>query len=381
MRIALGLMSGTSLDGVDVALVVTDGARIERLGPARTYPYAPAERACLAAALRDASRLADRAARPGVLAEAERLVTERHAAAVEAFLAEEGAGAALDVIGFHGQTVLHDPSRRLTVQIGDGQALADRLGTAVVWDMRAADVAAGGQGAPLVPVFHRALAEHAGLAPPVAFVNVGGVANVTYIGSDGGLLAFDAGPGNAPIDDWMLRRTGTPVDRDGGAARAGTADEELLRLFMSDPFFSLAPPKSLDRNHFRLAALEGLSTEDGAATLARFSASALAAASRHLPEAPRAWVVCGGGRRNRCLMEELAERLPQPVRSAEEIGIDGDAVEAQAFAYLAVRSLNGDPLTFPGTTGVPRPMAGGIVSRPGETWSGRSEPARRAGGA
>ncbi|MGQ7791657.1 anhydro-N-acetylmuramic acid kinase [Faunimonas sp. B44] len=378
MRTALGLMSGTSLDGIDVALVVTDGARIERLGAARTYPYAPAERACLAAALREASRLAGRADRPGILAEAERLVTERHVAAVEAFLAEAGAGAAIDVIGFHGQTVLHDPARRLTVQIGDGQALADRLGTAVVWDMRAADVAAGGQGAPLVPVFHRALAERTGLAPPVAFVNIGGVSNVTFIGSDETLLAFDAGPGNALIDDWMLRRTGEPVDRDGGTARAGTADEELLRLFMSDPFFSVAPPKSLDRDHFRIAALDGLSTADGAATLAHFTAASLAAASSHLPEAPRAWVVCGGGRNNRYLMEILAERLPQPVRSADDIGIDGDAVEAQAFAYLAVRALNGDPITFPGTTGVPRPLAGGIVSRPGDAWIARSEPAVRS---
>ncbi|MYZ47192.1 anhydro-N-acetylmuramic acid kinase [Propylenella binzhouense] len=364
MQTAIGLMSGTSLDGVDVALIATDGERIAELGPARTYPYSASDRACLKRALDAAPGATDRNDRPPELAEAERLVTDRHAEAVAAFLAESGRKGRVDIIGFHGQTVLHDPGRGLTIQIGDGQALADRTRIPVVWDMRAADVAAGGQGAPLVPVFHRALVARSGLAGPVVVANIGGVSNVTFVGGDGTLLAFDAGPGNALIDDWMLARTGEPVDRDGRVAAGGTPHEELVRLFLTDPFFALAPPKSLDRAHFDLAALGDLETADGAATLAHVTAAALAAATIHLPEPPRAWIVCGGGRRNPYLMRALGERLACPVSPAEAIGFDGDAVEAQAFGFLAVRAARGEPITFPQTTGVPRPMPGGVRSDP-----------------
>lgn len=362
---ALGLMSGTSLDGIDVALIETDGERIAEFGPVGYRPYAQGERDLLRRALAAAPGLADRTARPGVLAEAEAMVTQAHAGAVEDFLdANRLDRRELAVIGFHGQTVLHRPEQRLTVQIGDGAALARLLGVPVAFDMRAADVAAGGQGAPLVPVFHRALVEDLKRPHPVAVLNVGGVANVTFIdGPD--LIACDTGPGNALIDDFMGARTGAACDRDGAAAARGRIDETWLAAALAHPFFAAPPPKSLDRNAFAGLAAAALSLEDGAATLTAFTAAAVAAVVALLPRPPRSWIVAGGGARNPSLMRMLAERLaPAGVETAQAIGWSSDAVEAQAFAYLAVRAVNGLPITFPGTTGVSQPMTGGLVVRP-----------------
>jgi anhydro-N-acetylmuramic acid kinase len=366
MRTAIGLMSGTSLDGVDVALITTDGERVESFGPSRTYPYAEAHRDILRQAFRDALTLDDRAARPGVLAEAEALTTRRHAEAVEAFVRDESLSPAdIELVGFHGQTVLHDPTRALTVQIGDGQALADRLRIPVAWDFRAADMAASGQGAPLAPAFHKALAVTAGLDVPVMFLNLGGVANVTYVGPDGELIAFDTGPGNALLDDWIRARTGDPFDRDGQLAASGTPSEPLLRELLAHPYFALPPPKSLDRNAFSVAALAHLSDADGAATLLQFTARAAAAARTHVPEAPRAWFASGGGRHNAALMQALAAKLGEDaVRPLEALGFDGDATEAQAFAFLAVRAADRQPISFPLTTGVQQPLTGGRISAP-----------------
>ena len=362
---ALGLMSGTSLDGIDVALLRTDGEEAVIRGPSATYPYSPEQQALLRAALEEAKRLEARDARPGVLAEAEEALTRWHAEAVERFREENAlSDSDIDVIGFHGQTVIHRPERRLTVQLGLGEALARRLGTTVVYDMRAKDVSAGGQGAPLVPVYHRALAS--GLAErPVALVNIGGVANMTWIGADGELVAFDTGPGNALLNDWCQRFTGEALDRDGALAARGRADEARLAALISNPYFSRPAPKSLDRNGFDPSVLEGLSPEDGAATLTRFTASAIAQSAALVPEAPKLWVICGGGRRNPTLMRELKQLLGAPrVVSAEEVGLDGDAMEAEAWAYLAVRCLRGLSITFPGTTGAPAPMSGGVLARP-----------------
>ena len=366
MRTAIGLMSGTSLDGVDVALLRSDGERIADIGAARTYACEEADRTLLRQATRDASALTDRDARPGVLADAEALVTLRHAEAVEAFLAEEALSAgAVDVVGFHGQTMFHDPARALTVQIGDGQALADRLGIAVAWDMRADDMAAGGQGAPLAPIYHRALAERAGLHGPLVFLNLGGVANVTFVGADGALLAFDTGPGNGLLDDWVFKRTGRPFDAEGRLAASGTASPEALERLLRHPYFAAPPPKSLDRNAFSVAALSALSDADGAATLLQFSALAVKAAIAHLPQPPRAWYASGGGRHNVALMRALKEALgAASVAPLETLGFDGDATEAQAFAFLALRVADGLPLTFPGTTNVPEPQTGGRMSAP-----------------
>jgi anhydro-N-acetylmuramic acid kinase len=362
---ALGLMSGTSLDGIDAALIETDGERVARFGPVGYRPYADAERNLLRRALAAATALSDRAARPGVLAEAEALVTQAHARAVEDFLGTNGIDRSdVAVIGFHGQTVLHRPERRLTVQVGDGAVLARSVGVPVVYDLRAADVAAGGQGAPLVPVFHRALVEGIGRPHPVAVLNVGGVANVTYIdGTD--LIACDTGPGNALIDDFMMARNGVPCDRDGAAAAQGRVDEAWVSAALAHAFFAAPPPKSLDRNAFASLDASGLSLADGAATLTAFTATAVAAVVPHLPRAPRSWIVAGGGARNPTLMRMLAEWLkPASVESAQTVGWASDAIEAQAFAFLAVRALEGLPITFPGTTGAPQPMTGGVIVRP-----------------
>jgi anhydro-N-acetylmuramic acid kinase len=361
---AIGLMSGTSLDGVDVALIETDGERIAGFGPSACRPYTSLERALLRRALVDAVALADRNARPGVLAEAEAAVTQAHAEAVESFLQENRLGRDVGAIGFHGQTVLHRPEAGLTVQLGDGKALARRLGMPVVFDFRAADVAAGGQGAPLVPIFHRALIEKLGRPGPIAVLNVGGVANLTYCEGPDMLIAFDTGPGNALIDDFIAERAGRPHDDGGAVAAAGQVDEKLVTAFLSHPFFGRPFPKSLDRNAFRID-VSAHALADGAATLTAATAAAVACAVDLLPRSPGAWIVAGGGARNATLMRMLAARLrPATVRSADAVGWSADALEAQAFAYLAVRSMRGLPITFPDTTGAARPMTGGVLAGP-----------------
>jgi anhydro-N-acetylmuramic acid kinase len=360
---ALGLMSGTSLDGIDVALIETDGERIARFGPVGYRAYAEGERDLLRRALAAATGLTERTARPGVLGEAEALVTQAHAEAVEDFLRTQRLDRGA-VVGFHGQTVLHRPERRLTVQIGDGAALARRLGLPVVFDLRAADVAAGGQGAPLVPVFHRALVTNLQRPHPVAVLNIGGVANVSYI-DDADLIACDTGPGNALIDDFMMAKSGAPYDRDGAAASRGRVDEAWLASALAHPYFAAPPPKSLDRNAFASLDASNFLLEDGAATLTALTAAAVAAVVPLLPRPPKSWIVAGGGARNPTMMRMLAERLaPARVEAAQTLGWSSDAIEAQAFAFLAVRSLNAQPITFPGTTGVPAPMTGGMLARP-----------------
>jgi anhydro-N-acetylmuramic acid kinase len=315
-------------------------------------------------ALADGASLTDRRARPGALAQAEALVTGAHAEAVEDFLQRYRiARDDVDVIGFHGQTVLHRPEAGLTVQIGDGLALAVRLGRPVVCDFRAADVAAGGQGAPLVPVFHRAMVAMIDRPRPLAVLNIGGVANVTYVDGVAPPIACDTGPGNALIDDFMRTRTGEPYDRNGDAAAGGRPDEVFIARVLDDPFFDAPPPKSLDRNAFAFTqiGLPEFSVADGAATLAALTVAAVKRTVGRLPAAPRAWVVSGGGARNRTLMRMLAEALaPASVEAADHVGWSADALEAQAFAYLAVRSLRGLPITFPTTTGVARALTGGV---------------------
>lgn len=362
---AIGLMSGTSFDGVDIALVETDGERIERFGPSGYYPYDASERAVLARALEEAAALTDRAARPGVIAIAEAIVNGRHRMAVESFLSgHDMQRSDVDVIGFHGQTVLHRPEAKLTIQIGDGEALARALGRPVVYDFRAADVAAGGQGAPLAPTIHPVLTANLDLPRPLAVLNLGGVGNVTFIGRDGELVAFDTGPANALMDDRLSRETGQAFDRDGEIAASGAVDEAIVARLMENPYFAKTPPKSLDRNAFDASATEGLPLADALATLAAFTAASVARGAEQLPARPKMWVVAGGGARNPTLLNMLRERLGAEVRMADEVGLSGDALEAQAFAVLAVRSLKGLPLTYPGTTGAPRPMTGGVLARP-----------------
>ena len=362
---AIGLMSGTSMDGVDVAMIETDGERVMAFGPSGYRPYSETERALLRQALSDAVGMTDRNARPGVLAEAERVVTEAHAEAVEAFLStHEIARDTVDLVGFHGQTVLHRPVDRLTVQIGDGEGLASRLGLPVVYDMRAADVAAGGQGAPLVPVYHRALARGLDRSGPLIVVNIGGVSNITYIDGDDELIACDTGPGNALLDDFVLQSTGQPFDAGGALAAQGQVDEDWLSSALQNPFFTVPAPKSLDRNHFAALRVDGKSPVDGAATLTAFTAASIAAIGPLLPKTPRALIIAGGGARNPTLLSMLRDRIAHAsVESADALGWSADAMEAQAFAFLAVRSKKQLPLTFPGTTGVATAMTGGVCSK------------------
>jgi anhydro-N-acetylmuramic acid kinase len=349
-------MSGTSLDGVDVALIETDGETVSARGPATTLAYDQPVRELIRNAFgADSPNAATRAA--------EQAVTERHVEAVRRWSTESGiALAALDVVGFHGQTITHRPERRFTWQIGDGAALARALGVTVVNDLRIADVEAGGQGAPLVPVYHAALAHD--LPKPLAVVNIGGVANVTWIGAAGELLAFDTGPGNAPLDDWCLRRAGLRFDTDGALAASGKVDRGRLERFGEHRYFAKTPPKSLDRGDFNDEWAEGLSVVDGAATLTQGTARAIGLAARHFPAPAVRWVICGGGARNPTLLRAIAGETGGRIVTAAELGWDGDALEAQAFAFLAVRSLRGLPLTFPGTTGVGRPLSGGKINAP-----------------
>jgi anhydro-N-acetylmuramic acid kinase len=354
------------MDAIDVAYVETDGADHVQPGPARSFPYTAEDCALLRAALNEAAMLApdptQRNARPGALAAAQTMVTARHAEAVESFLSAEKLPGA-DIIGFHGQTVIHRPAERFTVQIGDGPALARRLGLPVVHDFRGADVAGGGQGAPLVPIFHQALARGAGLAGPVVVINIGGVSNLTFI--DGGdPIAFDTGPGNALIDDLMQHRAGTPMDEGGCMAAAGKIDSAVLAGLLDHPYFDQAPPKSMDRNMFSAAPVDALALPDAAATLTAFTAHSIVRGLTHLPSAPELAILCGGGAHNLALRWDLMQRLPCGLILAEVLGWSSDAMEAQAFAYLAVRRLKNLPITFPTTTGIRAPLPGGLIAEP-----------------
>jgi anhydro-N-acetylmuramic acid kinase len=356
---ALGAMSGTSLDGVDAAMVLTDGQSLADFGPDAYRPYTQTERAVIRAGFGQWPGDAG-------VAEAAEVVETAHAEVLSRF-----AGA--EVVGFHGQTLAHDPRGRGTHQAGNGALLAGVLGVPVVWDFRSNDVQMGGQGAPLAPFFHHACARFAGLSAPVAFLNLGGVGNLTWVDprvahpeAPGALLAFDTGPANAPINDLMLARRGAAQDEGGALAAAGTVDAAVVDAFLAHPYFYKMPPKSLDRNDFPalLPAVDHLSDADAAATLTACAAAAVARGAEHFPAPVAQVLVCGGGRHNGAMMAELARRLGLPVHPVEAIGLNGDMLEAQAFAYLAVRVLRGLPTSAPATTGVAAAVGGGQVSRP-----------------
>jgi anhydro-N-acetylmuramic acid kinase len=366
MMTAIGLMSGTSLDGVDVALIETDGKRVKSFGPSGYRPYTDSERGLLRQALSEAVNLPQRDARPGILHEAERAVTLAHAEAVASFTAQNRISREdIDIVGFHGQTVLHRPAQKMTVQIGDATALARAIHIPVMHDFRAADVAAGGQGAPFVPVYHRALAQSLEREGPIVVVNIGGVSNITYIDGSDTLIACDTGPGNALLDDYMFRTMSQGFDCEGRLAAQGRPNEAWIARALELPFFALPPPKSLDRNDFSALKLPEMKPTDGAATLTAFTASAIARIVPLLPKVPKSWIVAGGGARNMTMLRMLRERLqPATVEAADALGWSGDAIEAQAFGFLAARGLKGLPLSYPATTGVPIPMTGGIIARP-----------------
>ncbi|MDW4497596.1 anhydro-N-acetylmuramic acid kinase [Sulfitobacter sp. D35] len=356
---ALGAMSGTSLDGVDAAVLRTDGVEILGFGDSDYRPYSASERRVLAAALGRWEGAAVDAA--------SEVVDTAHMELLSRF-------DAVDLVGFHGQTLAHAPRTRGTLQVGDGDALSQALGAPVVWDFRSADVELGGEGAPLAPFFHFACARFISAEAPLAFLNLGGVGNLTYVDprharpeSPGALLAFDTGPANAPVNDLLQTRLGVAFDEDGRIAQGGTVETGALELFLAEPFFARMPPKSLDRNDFaEMIGLVGeLGDADAAATLTAMCAAGVAEGMQHCPEPPSRVLVTGGGRHNPVLMQMLEVSLDCPVLPVEAVGLDGDMLEAQAFAYLAVRVLRGLPTSCPGTTGVKASVSGGRISRPG----------------
>ena len=353
---AIGLMSGTSLDGIDVALIETDG--VSHVKPIAFSYFSYDEglraqiRACFGARVKTPAT-----------ADAEHALTMAHVRAVKDFMAAHNLTKKdVDLIGFHGQTITHDPANMFTWQLGDGELLARETGIDVVYDFRTADVAAGGQGAPLIPIYHWARMQSSGVPTPVAILNIGGVSNVTWLGqADGDVLAFDCGAGNALIDDVVLKATGARFDTDGKLAKSGKVDEPKLREWLSHPYFKTLPPKSLDRDAWNTRMDDAMPLADKVATLTAFTVGAIVKAADHFPASAKLWYVAGGGRLNGAIMDGLRMSLNAPVHAVDALGWNGDAVEAEGFAYLAVRSVRGLPLSFPTTTGCPAPISGGKI--------------------
>lgn len=353
---ALGLMSGTSMDGIDVAVLRTDGEHQSRLLYAKTFDYQSETRDLI----KECIGLRDEADHR--IALAERAVTQDHANACAEAITRFPE---IDIIGFHGQTIWHAPREGLTRQLGYGQMLADMTRRQVIFDFRANDMKYGGQGAPLLPLYHAAKAK--GLPRPIAIVNIGGVSNVTWIGSEENqIMSFDTGPGNALLNDWMENKTGLPLDKDGATASKGHIDYEWIEKHLKHPYFSAPAPKSLDRQAFGIRnLLDKWSLEDGAATLSMFTAASISLAGRLFPEQPAIWVICGGGRNNPVIMKHLRTLTRgADIVSAEDASWNGDSLEAEGFAYLAVRAAHKKFLTLPQTTGCSAPVTGGISVKP-----------------
>ncbi|SFS12464.1 anhydro-N-acetylmuramic acid kinase [Yoonia litorea] len=354
----LGLMSGTSLDGVDAAVIETDGETIRAFGQTAYRAYSDAERATLKAALGQWQTDDVRAAADVVEAAHLAVMADFHDIAL---------------VGFHGQTLAHDPDNRQTHQCGDGQRIADQSGLPVAWDFRSADVAAGGQGAPLAPFYHFALAKWLKETKPVGFLNLGGVGNLTFVdptfekpSDTGALLAFDTGPANAPMNDLMQKRRGLSFDAGGLLASKGQEDRDFVEDFMSHPYFEALPPKSLDRNSFEdvLARVDGFGDADALATLVGVVVASVKRGCAQCPVFPARIYVAGGGRHNKTLMQRLETDLPCPVVNIDDVGLNGDMIEAQAFAFLAARVARGLPISAPGTSGVDAPLQGGRLVHP-----------------
>ncbi|MAA99076.1 MAG: anhydro-N-acetylmuramic acid kinase [Stappia sp.] len=375
---AIGLMTGTVLDGnIDIALIRTDGETVSEFGAWRLAPYPHGLQSLLRETLAAAADWAFTGPEPAIFREAEEAVTMAQTQAVADFLAEEGLAASdISAIGFHGQTVLHRapvPGRHgETRQLGDGRVMADRLGITVVNDFRSRDMRLGGQGAPLSAIYHQGLLASIDAGPETAVLNLGGVANITWVDETGTPHAFDTGPANAPLNDWIHAHGRGEMDRDGLIAARGTVDRQRLGQLLDHPYLSAPYPKSLDRNSFTARMADGLGLEDGAATLTAFTGGAVGKALDRLPRRPRRLIVCGGGRRNPGMLEAIAREAGVEATSAETVGWRGDAIEAECFAFLARRTLEGLPIGFPLTTGVPEPATGGEIHHPAAASAARS---------
>ena len=364
---AIGLMTGTVLDGfIDIAAIRTDGQSIDAFGPWELAPYPTDIRELLAKTFEAALKWRFAGPEPAIFREAETALTQAQSQAVTLFLDRHGFKPSdIAAVGFHGQTVLHlapeNGRRGYTRQLGDGALMANIVGTDVVFDFRSADMEAGGHGAPLSAIYHRAMLNKIHADADTAILNLGGVANITWCNGDE-MIAFDTGPANAPVNDWIRAHSGDEMDIDGKIAQSGKVDEDRLRQLLEHPFLTAPYPKSLDRFDFAASMADGLDLRDGAATLTAFTASSVGKALDLLPKRPKRIVVCGGGRKNPCMMSELSKRTGAEVVAAESVGLRGDAVEAECFAYLAIRSIRKLPLSFPLTTGVKVPQTGGRLA-------------------
>lgn len=367
IKLAIGLMSGTSLDGIDAALIKSDGETTERFGQAFHMDYSSDMRSRLKTALSEAKTEKKPTDKNSLINETEQVLSDLHYVVVRELLELNALKPGdIDVVGFHGQTLLHGPDQGWTWQIGSGERLAARLGITVVNDLRRYDVEHGGQGAPLAPVYHQSILKGKGKEYPAALINIGGVSNITWVGSEktGDMVAFDAGPGNALLDDWVREKTELPYDIDGMISIKGKADQEMVNRWMENDYFNLSPPKSLDRDDFDVSEVSALSLEDGAASLCAFTVATIKAGAEKCPVRVKNWYVCGGGAHNPVIMKMLKYALDGDVNTVRSLGFDGDYIEAEAFAYLAVRKLYDLPITFPGTTGISEPSSGGVINNP-----------------
>lgn len=365
IKLAIGLMSGTSLDGIDAALIKSDGETVERFGEAFHMDYSNEMRSRLKTTLSEARAEKKPTDKNTLINETEQILTDLHYVVVSELLELNALKADdIDVIGFHGQTLLHGPDEGWTWQIGLGARLAKRLGITVVNDIRRYDVEHGGQGAPMVPVYHQSILKGRLSDYPAALINIGGVSNITWIGSDetGAMVAFDTGPGNALLDDWVREKTDLPYDIDGMISAKGKVDVGLVRCWMENDYFDVEPPKSLDRDDFDVSEASALSLEDGAASLCAFTVATIKAGAAKCPATVKNWYVCGGGAHNPVIMKMLGDALEGSVETINALGFDGDYIEAEAFAYMAVRKLYDLPITFPGTTGISEPATGGVIN-------------------
>jgi anhydro-N-acetylmuramic acid kinase len=352
-KISVGFMSGTSCDGVDVAILDTDGkSKITVLG-GLTLPYEDDLRL----------RLLDASQHDVPVTEVLRLeqeISNHHVIALKQLLEEHPkVRSKVAILGFHGHTVRHIPQEGLTMQIGNPWILAKEFGIPVVTDFRRCDMAAGGQGAPLVAMFHQAL--FADEVHPTLVLNLGGVANVTWLGKKDEIIAGDTGPGCGLIDEWVQTMADLPHDQDGRLALAGQVDNEILEAALSTPFFSQPLPKSADRYDFDHVDVSGLSIEDGAATLCAVTAEAIYRAVKNLPNMPKGMWVTGGGVHHPVIMRMLGDRFGE-IKNVRDRGLNPDTLEAECFAWLAVRHLEKLPLTVPETTGCEKPVSGGVTA-------------------
>ena len=362
---AIGLISGTSLDGIDATIIKSDGEHVERIGTACHRPYTKDEQALLKSALSEARKEGRPTKNNTLINEAEKLVTELHAEIVKKII-ETNQMDEIDVIGFHGQTILHGPEEGWTWQIGDGKMLAERTGISVINDLRRNDMENGGEGAPLAPIYHHVIARSSNVNYPVAMLNMGGVGNITWIGGPNAddMLAFDTGPANALLDDLVRKNADLPYDRGGEISAKGTVNQAMVQKWMQNDYFRQPAPKSLDRDEFNVDEVHTLPLEDGAATLCAFSVRCVKIAECLCPVPVKHWYVCGGGAQNPVMMKMLDDLLEGTVDPVNILGFDSDYIEAEAFALMAIRKLYNLPISFPGTTGVSKPCTGGVLNLP-----------------